>query len=80
MRDYGDGGVGYREIDDNIGVRFANDAKRNADVTNAGDQAGIFSQKRMVGRLERRDHLKSWIFHCEGRNPLTHPPRGPMNC
>ena len=59
MRDDRDGRIRHREIDHHIGVRFADDAQRHADLADAGDQPGIFAQQRMIGRLERGHDLET---------------------
>ena len=59
VRDDGDGRVGHREVDHDVGIRFADDAERHADLADAGDQAGVFAEQRMIGRFERGDDLES---------------------
>ena len=62
MGDDGDGRVGHGEVDHHVGIRFADDAQRHADFADAGDQARILAQQRMIGRLERGDDLKPRIL------------------
>ena len=50
-----DGGVGDREVDHDVGVRFADDAERHAELADAGDEARVLPQRRMIGRLECGD-------------------------
>ena len=58
MRDDRHGRVGHREVDHDVGVRFADDAQRHADLADAGDQAGVLAQQRMIGRFERGDDFE----------------------
>ena len=79
MRDDGDRGVGHREVDHDIGIRFADDAERHADLADARDQAGVLAQQRMIGRFERGDDLKLRILRGERSNSLAHASRRTVN-
>ena len=79
MGDDGDGRVGHREIDHDVGARFADDAERHADLADAGDQAGVLAQQRMIGRFERGDDLKPRILRGQRGDPLAHASGGSVN-
>ncbi len=77
--DDGDGRVGHREIDHDVGIRFADDAQRHADLADAGDQAGVLAQQRMIGRLERGDDLKARILRGQRGDALAHASGGAVD-
>ena len=67
--------IRHGEVDHHVGIRFANNAQRNADLANARDQARVFAQQRMIGRLQCRDNLKARILRRQRGDPLPHPSR-----
>ena len=71
MRDDRHRRIRHREIDHDVGVRFADDAQRHADFADAGDQARIFAQQRMIGRLERRHDLEIANLSPPARSPAA---------
>ena len=62
MGDDGDGGIGHREVDHDIGPRFADDTERHADFADAGDEAGVFAEQWVVGRFQCGDDLEARIL------------------
>ena len=79
MGDDGHGRIGHGEVDHDVGIRFADDAERHADFADAGNQAGILAQQRMVGRFERGDDLKARILRGQRGDPLAHSPGRSVN-
>ena len=75
----GDGGVGHREVDHDVGVRFADDAQRHADLADAGDQSGVLAQGRMIGRLERGDDFEARVLAGDGGDALAHAAGGSVD-
>ena len=79
MGDDGDGRVGHREVDHHVGIRFADDAQRHADLADAGDQAGVLAEQRMVRRLQCGDDLKARIGRRQRGDALPHPAGGTVD-
>jgi hypothetical protein len=73
VRDDSDRGRRHGKIDDDIGSGFADDADRHADITDASDEAGIFAEQRVIGRLERGNDFKARVLRGKGRDSLAHP-------
>ena len=59
--------------------RLSAAAKRNADLADAGDRAGVLPEPRMHRRLERRSDLEIGIGDAQRDEPLPHPPGGAVN-
>ena len=74
-----DRGVGHGEVDHDVGAGLADDAERHADFADAGDEAGIFAEQRVIGRLERGDDLEARVLRGEGRDALAHAAGGAVN-
>jgi hypothetical protein len=74
-----DGRIGHRKINDHVGIRFADDPHSNAYRPDAGDNARVFAQQRMIGRFQRRHDLKPRIRNGQRGDTLTHPSGGSVD-